>query len=179
MSSPLSSLAHPIPLFILQQGLDLFVCNSNLMCAQDDYDTPRIYHQGVGSAWLSKSPVDDLNNYHGDGDWFKIMSVLEPTEQSIDWSVPENKKWYNSLYSLWGTYMVDSVRPTYVNNSTNSRLTEDSGTLRFPSLPRLGNTCSGSSTSIRTRRFWARSFIQIVRTWRSSTTTPTWECRVR
>ncbi|KAF2681477.1 lytic polysaccharide monooxygenase [Lentithecium fluviatile CBS 122367] len=62
------------------------------MLPADDYDTPRIYHQGIASAWLSKSPVDDLNTYRGDGDWFKIMSVLEPTEQSIDWALPENKK---------------------------------------------------------------------------------------
>jgi hypothetical protein len=31
-----------------------------------------IFHQGPATAYLSKAPNDDLENYHGDGDWFKI-----------------------------------------------------------------------------------------------------------
>jgi hypothetical protein len=31
-----------------------------------------IFHQGPAMAYLSKAPNDDLENYHGDGDWFKI-----------------------------------------------------------------------------------------------------------
>ncbi|KAK4107577.1 lytic polysaccharide monooxygenase [Canariomyces notabilis] len=31
-----------------------------------------MYHNGPATAWLSKAPGDDLNEYKGDGDWFKI-----------------------------------------------------------------------------------------------------------
>lgn len=30
------------------------------------------FHEGPGSAWLSRAPKDDLKSYQGDGDWFKI-----------------------------------------------------------------------------------------------------------
>jgi hypothetical protein len=37
-----------------------------------EYYGSTIFHQGPAMAYLSKAPNDDLENYHGDGDWFKI-----------------------------------------------------------------------------------------------------------
>ncbi|KAF2799745.1 lytic polysaccharide monooxygenase [Melanomma pulvis-pyrius CBS 109.77] len=71
-------------------------------------DVARIYHPGFASAWLSKSPTDDLNLYTGDGDWFKILSVTGRTEQSLDFSAPENKKLYDQFKAIWGTFNVQS-----------------------------------------------------------------------
>ncbi|KAF2471771.1 uncharacterized protein BDR25DRAFT_367624 [Lindgomyces ingoldianus] len=71
-------------------------------------DVARIYHPGFASAWLSHSPTDDLNAYTGDGDWFKIMSVTGRTEQSLDFSLPENKNLYNEYKAIWGTLNVQS-----------------------------------------------------------------------
>lgn len=33
---------------------------------------PYFWHPGPGSIYLSRAPNDDLQNYRGDGDWFKI-----------------------------------------------------------------------------------------------------------
>lgn len=59
--------------------------------------------------WLSKAPSDNLDAYAGDGDWFKIFSMLEPSSQSLDWNKPENNAWYDALYSQFGSYMLESV----------------------------------------------------------------------
>jgi hypothetical protein len=122
---------------------------SRLTHAQNNYDTPRIYHQGIASAWLSKSPIENLDDYRGDADWFNIESVLEPTEQSLDWSLPENERWYDSLYSLWGTYMVDSVSQ-HLDASKYIALRHSSGTLLFPLQRRPGSTFCALSISIQT-----------------------------
>ncbi|RYP22182.1 hypothetical protein DL765_001830 [Monosporascus sp. GIB2] len=66
-----------------------------------------IYHQGFASAWLSKSPVDDLHAYTGNGDWFKILVVTGRTEQSVDLSDPVYHP-YDPGKAIWGTYLVDS-----------------------------------------------------------------------
>lgn len=70
-----------------------------------------MYHPGFASAWLSKSPVDDLDKYQGDGDWFKILSVTDRTEQSLDYSDPRWAPYKDMFKSPWGTYMLDSVSP--------------------------------------------------------------------
>lgn len=70
-----------------------------------------MYHPGYASAWLSKAPDGvDLNAYDGDGDWFKILNVTGRTEQSLDYSLPENEGFYDQLKSRWGTFRLDSVR---------------------------------------------------------------------
>jgi hypothetical protein len=75
-----------------------------------------MYHPGFASAWLSKSPTDDLEAYTGDGDWFKILSVTGRTEQSIDWSDPEWAPYYEPFKAVWGTYRVDSVSDPPIPN---------------------------------------------------------------
>lgn len=40
--------------------------------ASDDGPYGTFYHHGPGLIYLSKAPNDDLENYRGDGDWFKI-----------------------------------------------------------------------------------------------------------
>lgn len=72
---------------------------------------PWMYHPGFASAWLSKSPVDDLNNYNGDGDYFKILQVTGRTSQSLDLNDPANQP-YDAIKAAWGTYKLDSVRET-------------------------------------------------------------------
>lgn len=68
-----------------------------------------MYHPGFASAWLSKSPTDDLDSYTGDGDWFKILVVTGRTDQSLDYSDPENEKLYDPYKSPWGTFRLTSV----------------------------------------------------------------------
>lgn len=68
-----------------------------------------MYHPGFASAWLSKSPVDDLTAYQGDGDWFKILQVTGVTEQSLDYTLPENENMYDQFKSVWGTFQLGSV----------------------------------------------------------------------
>ena len=68
-----------------------------------------MYHPGFASAWLSRDPNDDLEAYTGDGDWFKIFELVQPTDQSRDWSSPEWAPRKDIFKSLWGTYLMDSV----------------------------------------------------------------------
>ncbi|KAK0745010.1 glycoside hydrolase [Apiosordaria backusii] len=68
---------------------------------------PWMYHPGYASAWLSKSPTDDLNSYTGDGDWFKILIVTGRTERSLDFTHPDMAL-YDKLKAVWGTYRADS-----------------------------------------------------------------------
>lgn len=68
-----------------------------------------MYHPGFASAWLSKSPTDDLESYTGDGGWFKILSVTGRTEQSLNFSDPEWAPYYDQFKAKWGTYRVGSV----------------------------------------------------------------------
>jgi hypothetical protein len=35
-----------------------------------------IYHPGPGGAYLSKAPNEDIDHYEGDGDWFKIGTLV-------------------------------------------------------------------------------------------------------
>ena len=70
------------------------------------------WHAGFVSAWLSKAPDGmDLNDYEGDGDWFKIASVAGRTEQSTplhpieDWRQAYN---HNETWK-WGIFGLDSV----------------------------------------------------------------------
>ncbi|KAI3321122.1 lytic polysaccharide monooxygenase [Xylariaceae sp. AK1471] len=73
---------------------------------------PWMYHPGFASAWLSKAPTDNLNAYTGDGNWFKILSVTNRTEQSLDFSDPWAAQFYDRLKALWGTYRLDSYNFT-------------------------------------------------------------------
>ncbi|RYO77278.1 hypothetical protein DL766_006384 [Monosporascus sp. MC13-8B] len=81
---------------------------------------PWVYHPGFASAWLSKSPIDDLHAYTGNGDWFKILAVTGRTEQSIDLSDPENNP-YDPLKAIWGTYRVDSWNFTIPTKTPSGR----------------------------------------------------------
>ncbi|KAI0192515.1 glycoside hydrolase [Astrocystis sublimbata] len=71
-----------------------------------------MFHAGPAFAWLSKAPTNDLQTYAGDGDWFKILSVTGRTEQSMDYSLPENEKYYDEVDSVWGTLYLDSYNFT-------------------------------------------------------------------
>ncbi|KAK7221422.1 hypothetical protein V2G26_009425 [Clonostachys chloroleuca] len=75
-------------------------------------DYSAMYHPGYASAWLSKSPTDDLEEYIGDGDWFKILSVTGRTEQSRNFSDPEWAKYYDQFKARWGTFRLDSYNFT-------------------------------------------------------------------
>lgn len=75
-----------------------------------------MYHPGFASAWLSKSPTDDLDSYTGDGDWFKILSVTGRTDQSLNFSDPENAVYYDPYKAPWGTFRVDSVSHQSTSN---------------------------------------------------------------
>lgn len=40
-------------------------------------NTPvEIYHPGPGGAYLSKAPNENIDDYEGDGDWFKIGTLV-------------------------------------------------------------------------------------------------------
>ncbi|KAI0438779.1 lytic polysaccharide monooxygenase [Xylaria telfairii] len=73
---------------------------------------PWMYHPGFASAWLSKAPSDNLGAYTGDGDWFKILSVTNRTEQSLNFSDPWAAKYYDQFKAIWGTYRLDSYNFT-------------------------------------------------------------------
>ncbi|KAI0856166.1 lytic polysaccharide monooxygenase [Xylaria cubensis] len=73
---------------------------------------PWMYHPGFASAWLSKAPSDDLDAYTGDGDWFKILSVTNRTEQSLNFSDPWAAQYYDQFKAIWGTYRLDSYNFT-------------------------------------------------------------------
>jgi hypothetical protein len=64
---------------------------------------PNLYHPGPATAWLSKAP-GNLDEYVGDGEWFKILSVVGRTTQSV----PPNDDmvWKHQ----WGTYQATNVR---------------------------------------------------------------------
>ncbi|KAJ2990207.1 hypothetical protein NUW58_g3065 [Xylaria curta] len=62
--------------------------------------------------WLSKAPSDNLDTYTGDGDWFKILSVTNRTEQSLDFSDPWAAQFYDKWKGIWGTYRLDSYNFT-------------------------------------------------------------------
>lgn len=51
---------------------------------------PHFWHAGPGLIYLSRTPNDDLLNYKGDGDWFKIAYAgpVDDTHWSL-WSASE------------------------------------------------------------------------------------------
>jgi hypothetical protein len=75
----------------------------------------RMYHPGFASAWLSKSPNDDLDSYLGDGDWFKFMSVTGRTEQSANFSDPAIP--HDPAKDMWGAYSSESWNFTIPNTT--------------------------------------------------------------
>lgn len=58
---------------------------------------PNLYHPGPATAWLSRAP-GVLQDYEGNGDWFKILSVVGRTEQSVP--PDDNMVWKHQ----WGMY---------------------------------------------------------------------------
>ncbi|KAF2122408.1 glycoside hydrolase [Lophiotrema nucula] len=70
------------------------------------WDKGRMYHPGFGSAWLSRAPTDDLIAYTGDGDWFKILQIVNRTEQSVNFTKEGLKP--DPVKMMWGTYLADS-----------------------------------------------------------------------
>ena len=46
--------------------------NGNRQGERYRYSNPSFWHAGPGIIYLSRAPNDDLVNYKGDGDWFKI-----------------------------------------------------------------------------------------------------------
>lgn len=50
-----------------------------------------IFHDGPGQAYLSRAPNDDLANYDGKGDWFKV-AYAGPSDDKT-WSL----KWKNGV----------------------------------------------------------------------------------
>jgi hypothetical protein len=71
--------------------------------------------------------MDDLENYEGDGDWFKILSVTGRTEQSLDFTDPEWAPWTDYYKGVWGTFHLDSV-------SHNLPLTSGISSIPLPSI---------------------------------------------
>ena len=68
-------------------------------------------HPGPLAVYMSRAPDGTAaSDYTGDGDWFKILNVTGRTEQSLDYSLPENEGFYDQLKSRWGTFRLDSVR---------------------------------------------------------------------
>lgn len=63
---------------------------------------PNLYHPGPATAWLSAAP-GALKDYEGDGEWFKILSVVGRTVQSV----PPNDEYY--WKHQWGTYQATNV----------------------------------------------------------------------
>lgn len=126
----------------------------------NDWDRwPNLYHPGPATVWLSKAP-GDLNKYQGDGDWFKILSVVGRTEQS---EVPNDEYYWKHQ---WGTYQAKSVSSYHHFSSfPECRLTTNSGT--SPSLPPLHLVTISSALSTFTlfpsTRFKARSTTPTVR----------------
>jgi len=72
--------------------------------------TGYIFHQGPLSFWLSRSTVDNLSRYTGDGEWFKIGSVTGRTKDS-----PELRPNAPKYSAMWGMYWAESVSlpPTF------------------------------------------------------------------
>ena len=78
--------------------------NSNIQHSDGYFSKrwPNLYHPGPATAWLSPAP-GSLNQYAGDGEWFKILSVVGRTEQSE----PPNDEYF--WKHQWGTYQAKSV----------------------------------------------------------------------
>jgi hypothetical protein len=57
------------------------------------------WHPGPGQAYLSRAPNDDLENYQGDGDWFKV-AYAGPISNK-DWSLYPNKPDVRLYMTLW------------------------------------------------------------------------------
>jgi hypothetical protein len=74
------------------------------IAVQDPPYVPRIFHQGPLSFWLSKSTTNELSQYQGDGEWFKIGSVTSRTKDS-----PELSKNAPKMSAIWGTYWAENV----------------------------------------------------------------------
>ncbi|KAF2269512.1 hypothetical protein CC78DRAFT_575077 [Lojkania enalia] len=72
-------------------------------------DLTSIYHPDFASAWLSKSPLDDLSRYTRDGNWFKILQVVSRMERSLDFTKPDYSSLYDPAKAIWGTLNVDSA----------------------------------------------------------------------
>ncbi|KAH7083879.1 glycoside hydrolase [Paraphoma chrysanthemicola] len=62
---------------------------------------PNLYHPGPATGWLSAAPRS-LDDYTGDGEWFKILSVVGRTEQS---EPPDDEYYWKHQ---WGTYQAKS-----------------------------------------------------------------------
>ncbi|KAF2687844.1 lytic polysaccharide monooxygenase [Lentithecium fluviatile CBS 122367] len=69
---------------------------------------PGAYHPGFAGVWMSRSTVESLDGYAGDGDWFKILQITGRTEQSIDFSLPGNASRMDRSKTVWGTYLIES-----------------------------------------------------------------------
>jgi hypothetical protein len=68
------------------------------------------YHPGFAGIWMSKAGDGvDLAAYDGGGDWFKILQIVGRESQSVDFSLPENKRREDTHKSIWGTYLIESV----------------------------------------------------------------------
>jgi hypothetical protein len=57
--------------------------NGNLNPTYSQY--PKFWHPGPAQIYLSRAPNDDLQNYKGDGDWFKIAYAGPSDDQH--WSL--------------------------------------------------------------------------------------------
>ncbi|KAF2020040.1 lytic polysaccharide monooxygenase [Aaosphaeria arxii CBS 175.79] len=79
-----------------------------------------IYHNGPGMAYMSKSTVDNLDDYEGDGDWFKIAEFgpkddttwITRDQTGMNFTIPRRTPPGKYLLRVEHLY----VRPSY--NST-------------------------------------------------------------
>lgn len=83
---------------------------------------PGAYHPGFAGMWMSKfEEGGDLTGYDGSGDWFKILQIVGRESQSVDFSLPENKAREDRSKSIWGTYLIESVRSPPLQSPYPSR----------------------------------------------------------
>jgi hypothetical protein len=59
-----------------------------------------IYHNGPGQAYLSRSAGTDVQNYKGDGDWFKIASLG-----------PVNDTWWSTRDQTGMNFTIPAATP--------------------------------------------------------------------
>ncbi|KAK4206134.1 glycoside hydrolase [Rhypophila decipiens] len=105
------------------------------------------WHQGPAQIYLSRAPNDDITNYAGDGDWFKIAYagpvnnnkwLLWPNEHEWNFTIPKTTppgKYLMRIEQFMATYVPDYTQ-WYVNCAQINIIGPGGGTptgfARFP-----------------------------------------------
>ena len=83
--------------------------NGNRQDERYHYPNPHFWHAGPGIIYLSRAPNDDLRNYKGDGDWFKI-AYAGPIND-ITWAL------WPGVGDVCPSFPFLSLLPGYLNNN--------------------------------------------------------------